>query len=74
MAAIQRARRSLGAGLDAGAVRVPTLVVCGDKDTPPHDLAAALPNARSLVLEGDHEGVVINPALAKAIIEFLSDG
>ena len=73
MAAIQRARRSLGAGLDPGAVTVPTLVVCGDKDTSPHELADALPNARSLVLEGDHEGVVINPELAKAITGFLFD-
>jgi pimeloyl-ACP methyl ester carboxylesterase len=74
MAAIQRARRPLGGDFGSGAVTVPTLVVCGDKDTSPHDLAAALPNARSLVLEGDHEGVVINPALAKAITEFLSYG
>jgi pimeloyl-ACP methyl ester carboxylesterase len=73
MAAIQRARRPLGGDFDPRAVTVSTLVVCGDKDTSPHDLAAALPNARSLVLEGDHEGVVINPALAKAITGFLSE-
>jgi pimeloyl-ACP methyl ester carboxylesterase len=73
MAAIQRARRPLGGDFDPRAVTVATLVVCGDKDTSPHDLAAALPNARSLVLEGDHEGVVINPALARAITDFLSE-
>jgi pimeloyl-ACP methyl ester carboxylesterase len=73
MAAIQRARRPLGGDFAPAKVSVPTLVVCGDKDTSPHDLAAALPRARSLVLEGDHEGVVINPALAKAITAFLSD-
>jgi pimeloyl-ACP methyl ester carboxylesterase len=73
MAAIQRARRPLGGDFDPGRVTVPTLVVCGDKDTPPYDLAAALPDAEALVLEGDHEGVVINPALAKAITAFLPD-
>jgi pimeloyl-ACP methyl ester carboxylesterase len=72
MAAIQRARRPLGGDFEPGRVAVPTLVVCGDKDISPSDLAAALPNARSLVLEGDHEGVVINPALAEAITAFLS--
>jgi pimeloyl-ACP methyl ester carboxylesterase len=72
MAAIQRARRPLGGGFDPRKVTFPTLVVCGDKDISPHDLAAALPDAQSLVLEGDHEGVVVNPALAKAIASFLS--
>jgi pimeloyl-ACP methyl ester carboxylesterase len=73
MAAVQRARRPMGGDFDPGRVTVPTLVVCGDKDTSPRDLAAALPDAKSLVLEGDHEGVVINPALAKPITAFLSD-
>jgi pimeloyl-ACP methyl ester carboxylesterase len=73
MAAIQRARRPLGEDFDPSLVTAPTLVVCGDKDTPPDALAAALPHATAVVLEGDHEGVVINPALAKAIASFVSD-
>ena len=38
----------------------------------PHELAVALPHAEALVLDGDHEGVVVNPDLAKAIATFVS--
>ena len=47
-------------------------VVCGDKDVSPDKLAAALPHAEALVLGGDHEGVVVNPELARAIASFVS--
>jgi pimeloyl-ACP methyl ester carboxylesterase len=53
-------------------VRVPTLVVCGDRDASPVELAAALPDGSALVLKGDHESVVVNPELATAIVEFLA--
>jgi pimeloyl-ACP methyl ester carboxylesterase len=54
-------------------VRVPTLVVCGDRDASPFELAAALRDGSALVLEGDHESVVVNPAFGTSIVEFLAD-
>ena len=36
-------------------------------------LAAALPDAEALVIEGDHESAVGNPELAEAIVRFLAD-
>jgi pimeloyl-ACP methyl ester carboxylesterase len=65
-------RKHLSADIPLGRVTIPTLVVCGDKDASPHPLAAALPNATAVVLDGDHEGVVVNPELAKVLAEFLS--
>ena len=47
--------------------------MCGDKDRSPHKLAAALPHGEAVVLEGDHEGVVVNADLAKVITAFLGD-
>ena len=57
----------------SAAVKMPVLVVCGDGDASPAELAAALPNAEALVLEGDHESVVANPELAQAIVRFLDN-
>jgi pimeloyl-ACP methyl ester carboxylesterase len=65
-------RRHLSSEMASSAVTVPTLVLCGDRDASPAELAAALPNAKPLVLEGDHESVVGNPELAQAIVRFLS--
>jgi pimeloyl-ACP methyl ester carboxylesterase len=74
MAALLRSnRKHLSADIALSNVTVPTLVVCGDEDRSPEPLAAALPNAKALVLGGDHEGVVSNPELAKAIAQFVSD-
>ena len=73
MSAILRADRAIGGPVDVGLVTAPTLVVCGDDDVSPHPLAAALPHGRAEVLSGDHESVVANAELAKAIAEFLSD-
>lgn len=64
-----RARLPSGAGLDR--VAMPTLVVCGDQDADPRPLAAALAQGTATVLDGDHESVVENPELAKAITAFL---
>lgn len=66
-------RRHLSSEMASAAVTVPTLVVCGDRDASPTELAAALPNAEALVLEGDHESVVGNPELAQSIVRFLAD-
>jgi pimeloyl-ACP methyl ester carboxylesterase len=65
-------RRHLSSEMASAAVRVPTLVVCGDRDASPTELAAALPNAEALVLEGDHESVVGNPKLAQSLVDFLA--
>ena len=65
-------RRHLSSEMASAAVTVPTLVVCGDRDVSPTELAAALPNAEALVLEGDHESVVGNPELAQSIVLFLA--
>jgi len=73
IAALLRSNRQhLSSDIDLESLKAPTLVVCGDKDASPKELAEALPDGRSLVLEGDHEGVVANPALAEAIAEFLA--
>jgi pimeloyl-ACP methyl ester carboxylesterase len=65
-------RRHLSSEMASPAIMVPTLVVCGDRDASPTELAATLPNAEALVLEGDHESVVRNPELAQAIVRFLA--
>ena len=72
ISALLRGNRHLTADIAVGAVDVPTLVVCGDRDRSPDALAAALPRGEALVLDGDHEGVVSNPELAKAIAAFVS--
>jgi pimeloyl-ACP methyl ester carboxylesterase len=66
-------RRHLSREMASAAVTMPVLVVCGDRDASPAELAAALPNAEALVLEGDHETVVRNPELAQAIVRFLAN-
>jgi pimeloyl-ACP methyl ester carboxylesterase len=65
-------RRHLSADMASDAVGMPTLVVCGDRDASPRELAAALPHGEALVIEGDHESAVANPALAEAIVKFLA--
>jgi pimeloyl-ACP methyl ester carboxylesterase len=72
MSALLRGNRHLTRDVDLDMVVAPTLVVCGDRDMSPYELAAALPSAEALVLDGDHEGVVVNPELAKAIAAFVS--
>lgn len=72
MAALLRAERvHLSRDIPLQRVTVPTLVVCGDRDAAPGPLADALVDGTALVLEGDHESVVPNPELAKAIVGFL---
>ncbi len=66
-------RRHLSSEMASDAVTVPTLVVCGDGDASPRELAAALPHAEALVIEGNHESAVMNPELARAIVGFLTD-
>jgi pimeloyl-ACP methyl ester carboxylesterase len=66
-------RRHLSPDMASEAVAVPTLVVCGDRDFSPTELAAALPKGEALVIEGDHESAVRNPELAAAVVRFFAD-
>jgi pimeloyl-ACP methyl ester carboxylesterase len=66
-------RQHLSPEMASARVACPTLVVCGDRDASPTELAEALPQGEALVIEGDHESAVRNPELAAAIVRFLAD-
>jgi pimeloyl-ACP methyl ester carboxylesterase len=56
-------------------ITAPTLVIAGDNDAfaaRPEVLAASIPNARFLLLPGDHLSVVPTSQFASAIVEFLA--
>jgi pimeloyl-ACP methyl ester carboxylesterase len=56
-------------------VKMPTLVVCGDKDRDngsPGALVEALPDARLELIPGTHMSSVTEPALGEAIVRFLA--
>jgi pimeloyl-ACP methyl ester carboxylesterase len=75
LAAMQRAPREYGAR-DLSGVKLPVLVVVGDKDTlvgSGENLAALIPGAKLVTVAGDHLGAVGNPALKQAIVDFLSE-
>lgn len=73
LAAIQRGRRRVPLPKDSlSQIQVPTLVVCGDADVSPHELAAALPRGQARLVPGDHLSAVLEPALVAAIVEFLA--
>jgi pimeloyl-ACP methyl ester carboxylesterase len=65
-------RQHLSPDMASAAVACPTLVVCGDRDASPVELAAAFPKGEALVIAGDHESAVRNPELAAAIVRFLA--
>ncbi len=74
LAAVQRGRRRTPIPREVLAkIRVPTLVVCGADDVSPHELAAALPAGRARIVPGDHLSAVMEPALASAIVDFLTE-
>jgi pimeloyl-ACP methyl ester carboxylesterase len=73
VALLRSDRRHLSPDMASAAVACPTLVVCGDRDASPTELAAALPKGEALVIEGDHESAVRNPELAAAIVRFFAD-
>jgi pimeloyl-ACP methyl ester carboxylesterase len=59
-----------------GEVTVPVLVVTGSDDVTagsPEGFAAALPDARAVITDGDHAGVKDQPAAHEAIVEFLAE-
>jgi pimeloyl-ACP methyl ester carboxylesterase len=70
--ALVRSNYFLGA-FDAERIRVPTLVICGEDDhLGPDDLAERVPDAREVLVRGDHFSAVVDPAFAKEIVSFLS--
>lgn len=61
---------------ELGRVRVPLLVVNGDRDTDngnPQELVDAVPGARLVVVPGDHGGAMRTPEFAQAVVSFLSN-
>lgn len=59
-----------------GRLAMPVLVVCGTEDDDngsAAELAAALPDARLVLIPGTHASSVTGPALGEAIATFLSD-
>jgi len=75
LAAIQRARSE---PLDAkvlGEIRVPTLVINGERDTligQSDSFALAIPRAEFRQVPGDHISAVAKPEFREAVVEFLS--
>lgn len=60
---------------DLAGVTMPTLVVSGDKDRDngtPEELVAALPDARFVEISGTHMSSVTDPALGRAMAQFLA--
>lgn len=60
---------------DLSAITPPVLVVAGDQDTDngsPDALARALPDATYVTVKGTHMSSVADPALGKAIADFLA--
>jgi pimeloyl-ACP methyl ester carboxylesterase len=74
LAAIQRA--GLPPPPDLSKVRVPVLVIAGDRDDlvgDPSVLAAAIPGARSVVVSGDHLSAVYDPRFPAEVVAFLDE-
>jgi pimeloyl-ACP methyl ester carboxylesterase len=74
LAAIQRA--GLAPAPDLSKVRVPVLVIVGDRDElvgNPAELAAAIPGARSVVVSGDHLSAVYDPRFVAEVVAFLDE-
>ncbi|MHB8456857.1 MAG: alpha/beta fold hydrolase [Acidimicrobiales bacterium] len=74
LAAIQRAAGSLDLGA-ASSIKLPTLVVNGEKDTligDPSSLASLIAGARSLVVPGDHLSAVLKPEFRQALVSWAS--
>ena len=74
LAAIQRA--GLAPRPDLSKVRVPVLVIVGDRDVlvgDPAELTGAIPGARSVVVSGDHLSAVYDPRFTAEVIGFLDE-
>lgn len=61
---------------ELGKIKVPLLVVNGDKDTDngdPQSLVDAVPGSRLVIVPGDHGGAMRTPEFAKAVVAFLKE-
>ncbi len=59
---------------ELGKIKVPVLVVNGDKDTDngdPQTLVDAIPGSKLIMVPGDHGGAMRTPEFAKAVVDFL---
>jgi pimeloyl-ACP methyl ester carboxylesterase len=69
------ASAAFAGGVPLDQITAPTLVIAGTEDqlaARPEALSAAIPQARLLLISGDHLSAVINPDFAAAIVEFLA--
>ncbi|AUD02052.1 alpha/beta fold hydrolase [Spirosoma pollinicola] len=60
---------------ELGKIKIPVLVVNGDKDKDngdPQTLVDAIPGSRLVIVPGDHGGAMRTPEFAKAVVEFLT--
>jgi pimeloyl-ACP methyl ester carboxylesterase len=74
LAAIQRAATP-AAKTRLDEIKVPTMVIVGDKDTlagSPEALADRIPGAIARTVKGSHLGAVADPAFRRAIVEFVT--
>jgi pimeloyl-ACP methyl ester carboxylesterase len=56
-------------------ITIPTLVIAGNADelaSRPEVIAAALPEARAVRIDGDHASALFNPGFAPLVLEFLA--
>ncbi len=69
-------RSNIGApASDVSMIRLPTLVIVGDRDTlvgPPQELVDLIPGAELVIVNGDHLTAVGDPKFRQAIAGFLS--
>jgi len=76
LAALQRARHRPPSLERLADIRLPTLVVVGERDTlvgSGEALAEAIPGARLVVVPGDHISAPVKPEFARAIADFLGE-
>lgn len=59
------------ASFDFPQVQVPVLVLNGEADATPDEIASQIPGARSLVVPGDHGTAPLHPEFTAAVLEFL---
>ncbi len=74
LAAMHKTRRTGFDPTKLAAVKIPVLVLIGDKDDPAsaRRLADAIPNASFVEVPGDHLGAPATPQFSRAIVEWLT--
>lgn len=71
LAAAQRAASRFGPPSDCSIIQAPALVICGDRDVSPAELASVLPLAQATVIPGDHISAVTAPQFGQELLRFL---